>query len=123
MEVPKCRSSIAFLKNISRALATLLKHLICSVQILNASKLREFVKNELVELHEELMRKAKSSATPTAGALIAYGVFHTLLMEVAYKDEVDKVQIWEIWKKMTKNEVKNLVLTFFDAIDAFLVGR
>uniref|UniRef100_A0A914CXZ0 Uncharacterized protein n=1 Tax=Acrobeloides nanus TaxID=290746 RepID=A0A914CXZ0_9BILA len=107
------------------AALTLLRNLVCSVQILNASKLREFVKNDLVELHNELFAASKKCSTPTSCALISYCVFYTILMELSYKDGADREKLNGIWEKVMKNEksIENPVLLLCSFLWSLLLGE
>ncbi|KAI1730858.1 hypothetical protein Ddc_03577 [Ditylenchus destructor] len=92
-------------ENKSRITAVhLLRALIFSTQILNATKLREFVKKEFVTVHADLF-----SVRDTSAAIFSLCIFYTLVMELSYSTNLTDSIVEEI------NDVWNDVLSVEDS--------
>ncbi|KAH7707173.1 hypothetical protein AAVH_25586 [Aphelenchoides avenae] len=73
----------------------LLHALITSAQILNSTKLRQFVKKELVEMHAQVFRKHSQHAT-----LLSLCIAQTLMMEASYSSVAPNEALKEMWSRV-----------------------
>lgn len=78
-----------------RTAIPLLHALITSAQILNSTKLRQFVKKELVEMHVHVFRKHAQHAT-----LLSLCIAQTLMMEASYSSIAPDEPLKDVWSRV-----------------------
>lgn len=87
-----------------RTTIPLLHALVTSAQILNATKLREFVKTELVDIHTKVRRHRAEHA-----ALLSLCIAQTLMMEASYSTSLTSFEplkgVWSLALRSTVSRV------------------
>ncbi|KAH7672967.1 hypothetical protein AAVH_42554, partial [Aphelenchoides avenae] len=81
-----------------RTVIPLLHALITSAQILNATKLRQFVKKELVDMHAQVFRKHAQHAT-----LLSLCIAQTIMMEASYSSIAPNEPPKKVWSRVVSS--------------------
>ena len=96
-------SYIYFESSNHNVVVTLLRLLIFYADLLNANRLRDLIKSDLVELHLNFTNTGNNDST--VSATLAICIFYTLLLEFAYLSKPSTEEPSIVWQRIMDSKV------------------